>query len=460
VQHRILVVDNEIRLAEVLAAALAHTGYYTSAFGSAKEALETIDRETVDLVISDMRMPEMSGRELLHEIKKRSPDIPVIIITAYTSVRDAVELVKEGAFDYVSKPFETDDIATTVARALKLSDVVRDNKRLRGELERRYRFDQLIGASAPFRQVIELITKVCESRATVLLTGESGTGKELVARAIHFNSPRQDQPFIAVNCAAIPDEGLLESELFGHAKGAFAGAVSSRIGRFKAADGGTIFLDEIGDMPAATQSKILRVLQERTFEPVGSTRSEQVDVRIIAATHKDLRQLVAAGNFREDLYYRLNVFPIVMPSLRERSEDIPLIAAHFLNQLASETGKRIVNFTPRAMALMTAYAWPGNVRELMNCIERAVIVSRRSTIDVSELPPYLFDLNGKPIQAKTIPPDLDAELTRIEREYILQALNQSGGVQIKAAELLGVSERSLWYRLKKLKIDLVTRASH
>jgi transcriptional regulator with GAF, ATPase, and Fis domain len=321
---------------------------------------------------------------------------------------------------------------TAAARALKLSDVVRDNKRLRSELERRYRFDQLIGTSAPFRQVIELITKVCESRATVLLTGESGTGKELVARAVHFNSPRQDQPFVAINCAALP-EGLLESELFGHAKGAFAGAVSSRMGRFKAADGGTVFLDEIGDMPAATQAKILRVLQERTFEPVGSTRSEQVDVRIIAATHKDLRQAVAEGNFREDLYYRLNVFPIVIPSLRERSDDIPLLAAHFLNQLANETGKRIVNFTPRAMALMTAYAWPGNIRELMNCIERAVIVSRGSTIDVSELPPYLFDLNGKPVQAKTIPADLDTELMRIEREYILGALNQTGGVQIKAA---------------------------
>jgi two-component system response regulator AtoC len=459
VQHRILIVDNEVRLAEVLAAALAHIGYRTDAFGSAKEALEAIDKEAADLVISDMRMPEMSGRQLLNEIKRRGPDVPVIIMTAYTSVRDAVELVKEGAFDYVSKPFETDDIATAVARALKLSDVVRDNKRLRGELERRYRFDQLIGTSAPFRQVIELITKVCESRATVLLSGESGTGKELVARAIHFNSPRQDQPFIAVNCAAIP-EGLLESELFGHAKGAFTGAASSRIGRFKAADGGTIFLDEIGDMPAATQAKILRVLQERIFEPVGSTRSEQVDVRIIAATHKDLRQLVAAGNFREDLYYRLNVFPIVIPSLRERSDDIPLIAAHFLDQLANETGKRIVNFTPSAMAAMTAYAWPGNIRELMNCIERAVIVSRGSTIDVPELPPYLFDENEKPAQARTIPSDLDTELTRIEREYILHALNQTGGIQIKAAELLGISERSLWYRLKKLKIDLVTRASH
>jgi two-component system response regulator AtoC len=459
VQHRILIVDNEIRLAEVLAATLAHNGYRTDALGSAKEALEIIDKEPVDLVISDLRMPEMSGRQLLHEIKRRSPDIPVIIITAYTSVRDAVELVKEGAFDYVSKPFETDDIATAVARALKLSDVVRDNRRLRGELEQRYRFDQLIGTSAPFRQVIELITKVCESRTTVLLTGESGTGKELVARAIHFNSPRQDLPFIAVNCAAIP-EGLLESELFGHSKGAFTGAVSNRVGRFKDADGGTIFLDEIGDIPAATQAKILRVLEERTFEPVGSTRPEQVDVRIIAATHKDLRQAVAAGNFREDLYYRLHVFPIVIPSLRERPDDIPLIAAHFLNQLANETGKRIVNFTPRAMALMTAYAWPGNIRELMNCIERAVIVARGSTIDVSELPPYLFDLNGKPVQAKTIPSDLDAELTRIEREYILDALNQTGGVQIKAAEMLGISERSLWYRLKKLKIDLVTRASH
>jgi len=454
-----VIVDNEIRLAEVLAAALAHIGYRADAFESAKEALEAVDKETTDLVISDMRMPEMSGRELLHEIKKRSPDIPVIIMTAYTSVRDAVELVKEGAFDYVSKPFETDDIATAVARALKRSDVVRDNKRLRGELERRYRFDQLIGTSAAFRQVIDLITKVCESRATVLLTGESGTGKELVAKAIHFNSPRQDEPFVAVNCAALP-EALLESELFGHAKGAFPGAVSSRTGRFKAADGGTMFLDEIADMPAATQAKIFRLLEERTFEPIGSTRSEQVDVRIIVATHKDLRQAVAAGNFREDLYYRLNVFPIAMPSLRERASDIPLLAAHFLNQLTNETGKRIVNFTPKAMALMTAYAWPGNIRELMNCIERAVIVCRGSTIDVPELPPYLFDLGEKPVQAKTIPSDLDAELRRMEREYILDALKQTDGIQIKAAELLGISERSLWYRLKKLKIDLVTRASH
>ena len=458
-QHRIVIVDNEVRLAEVLAAALAHIGYRTEAFGNAKEALEAIDKEAADLVISDMRMPEMSGRELLHEIKKRSPDVPVIIMTAYTSVRDAVELVKEGAFDYVSKPFETDDIATAVARALKLSDVVRDNKRLRGELERRYRFDQLIGTSVAFRQVIDLIAKVCESRATVLLTGESGTGKELIAKAIHFNSPRQDEPFVAINCAALP-EALLESELFGHVKGAFSGAVSSRTGRFKAADGGTMFLDEVADMPAATQAKILRLLEERTFEPIGSTRSEQVDIRIIAATHKDLRQAVAAGNFREDLYYRLNVFPIAIPSLRERAADIPLLAAHFLNQLANETGKRIVNFTPKAMALMTAYAWPGNIRELMNCIERAVIVCRGSTIDAPELPPYLFDLGEKPAQSKTIPTDLDAELRRIEREYILDALKQTDGIQIKAAELLGISERSLWYRLKKLKIDLVTRASH
>ncbi len=457
-QHRILVVDNEFRLAEVLAASLAHVGYRTSAFGSAREALEIVDKESVDLVISDMRMPEMDGRELLHKIKQRSPDIPVVMITAYTSVRDAVELVKEGAFDYVSKPFETDDIVNTVSRALKLSDVVRDNKRLRRELEQRYRFDNLIGNSEPFRQVIELITKVCESRATVLLTGESGTGKELVARAIHFNSPRRDQPFVAINCAAIP-EGLLESELFGHTKGAFTGAISSRLGRFKSADGGTIFLDEIGDMPAATQAKILRVLQERAFEPVGSARTEHVDVRVIAATHKDLRQAVAANTFRDDLYYRLNVFPIALPPLRERIGDIPLLSVHFLNQLVIETGKRIVNFTPRAMAVMSAYPWPGNIRELMNCIERAVIVSRGPALDVTELPSYLFEFNDRILQTEALPANLDSELVRLERSFILKALNETDGVQSKAAELLGITERSLWYRVKKLKIDLVTRVN-
>ncbi len=457
-KHRILVVDNEIRLAEVLAASLTHAGYAADASGDARAALALIEKENVDLVITDMRMPEMDGRALLHAIKRTSPDIPVIMITAYTSVRDAVELVKEGAFDYVSKPFETDEILQTIARALRLSDVVQDNKRLRDELGRRYDFQNLIGTSATFRRVIELVTKVCDSRATVLLTGESGTGKELVARAIHFNSARRDKQFVAVNCAAIP-EGLLESELFGHTKGAFTGAISNRTGRFKLADGGTIFLDEIGDMPASIQAKILRVLQERSFEPLGSTRTEQVDVRVIAATHKDLRSSAANGGFREDLYYRLNVFPIQLPPLRERREDIAPLAMHFLHKLANETGKRLVNFTPQAIQTMTEYAWPGNIRELMNCVERAVIVARGTTVDVSDLPAYLFDSPKPASEPKLGQSDLDSDLVAFERERIVRALDEANGVQIRAAELLGISERSLWYRLKKLKIDVVKRVS-
>ena len=457
-KHRILVVDNEIRLAEVLAASLNHAGYATEAVGDAKSAFALIEREPIDLVITDMRMPEMDGRALLHAVKRANPDIPVIMITAYTSVRDAVELVKEGAFDYVSKPFETDEILQTIARALKLSDVVQDNKRLRDELGRRYDFESLIGTSAAFRRVIELVTKVCNSRATVLLTGESGTGKELVARAIHFNSERRDKPFIAVNCAAIP-EGLLESELFGHIKGAFTGAIANRIGRFKLADNGTIFLDEIGDMPTSIQAKILRVLQERSFEPLGSTRTEQVDVRVIAATHKDLRASSANGGFREDLYYRLNVFPIKLPPLRERRDDIGPLAMHFLQKLASETGKRIVNFTPQAIQTMTEYAWPGNIRELMNCVERAVIVAHGTSVDASDLPTYLFESSAHVVEQKLANSDLDSDLAAFERERILQALDEAKGIQIRAAERLGISERSLWYRLKKLRIDVVKQVS-
>ena len=457
-KHRILIVDNEIRLAEVLAAALSDAGYAAEAIGDAKSAITAIDKGPIDLVITDMRMPEMDGRALLHAIKRANADIPVIVITAYTSMRDAVELVKEGAFDYVAKPFETDEILQTIARALKLSDVVQDNKRLRDELGCRYDFQHLVGASAAFRRVIELVTKVCDSRATVLLTGESGTGKELVARAIHFNSERRDKPFIAVNCAAIP-EGLLESELFGHIKGAFTGAIATRAGRFKLADGGTIFLDEIGDMPTSIQAKILRVLQERSFEALGSTRTEQVDVRVIAATHKDLRASAASGNFREDLYYRLNVFPIQLPPLRERREDIGPLAMHFLQKLAHEMGKRIVGFTPQAMQAMAGYLWPGNIRELMNCVERAVIVTRGTTVDFSDLPAYLFE----PLKPAAEPAfnhgDLDTDLATFERERIVRALDDAKGIQIRAAELLGISERSLWYRLKKLKIDVVKRVS-
>ncbi|SFC47032.1 DNA-binding transcriptional response regulator, NtrC family, contains REC, AAA-type ATPase, and a Fis-type DNA-binding domains [Bosea sp. CRIB-10] len=449
--HSILVVDDEVRLADVLAAALEDLGYRATAVHSARAALTELEQTRFDLVLTDLRLPVMDGRALLREVRSRWPEVPVIVITAFAAVRDAVELVKEGAFDYIAKPFEIEDVSATIRRALRVADIVRDNERLRGELEGRYSFDTLVGNSAAFRRVIEQVTEVCETKATVLLNGESGTGKELVAKAIHFNSPRRDKPFIAVNCAAIP-ETLLESELFGHVKGAFTGALANRTGRFAAADGGTLFLDEIGDMPLPIQAKLLRVIQERSFEPVGATRTQTVDVRLVAATHKDMRQAVDKGSFREDLFYRLNVFPIQLPPLRDRPDDIPLLAGHFLADLAESMGKRASGFSPAAMTAMAAYDWPGNIRELHNCIERAVIVAKTQTIDVADLPQDLFVSRRSDRDA--FPRDLDAELERIERDFIIEALRRNDGVQVRAAKLLGIAERSLWHRIKKLGIRL------
>ncbi len=454
--HTILVVDDEVRLADVLTVALSDLGYQAIATHSASEALETLKTETIDLVLTDLRLPGMDGRQLLNQIRKDHPEIPVVMITAFASVRDAVELIKEGAFDYIAKPFEIEDVAATVYRALRLNEVVKDNERLRSELEGRYRFDQLIGTSAPFCRVIEQVTEVCESRATVLLTGESGTGKEVVARAIHFNSPRSKRPFVAVNCAAIP-EGLLESELFGHVKGAFTGAISNKLGRFAQADGGTLLLDEIGDMPNAIQAKILRVLQERSFEPVGGTQTQETDVRIIAATHKDLKQAVTQNTFREDLYYRLNVFPIELPALRERKEDVPLIASFFLKQFNESMGKKISGFTPEAQKAMTEYRWPGNIRELQNCVERAVIVAKGTLIDVANLPRYVFEGSAGSDENTALPSDIDAELARQERVFLLKALETNDGIQTKAAQMLGISERSFWHRVKKHDIKIVKK---
>jgi two-component system response regulator AtoC len=449
----ILLVDDEVRLGEVVGAALQARDFDTLLASSVPEALSLVHSERVDVIVSDMRMPGKSGRELLSVVKRERPELPVIIMTAYASVRSAVDIVKEGAFDYIAKPFEIDDMVATIDRALKLSNAMVENQRLRGEIGGKYSFDNLIGTSAPFQAALQQVTEVCASRATVLVLGESGTGKELVARAIHFNSPRADKPFLAVNCAAIP-EALLESELFGHAKGAFTGAVSARQGRFAAADGGTLLLDEIGDMPGSIQAKVLRVLQEQAFEPVGSDKTVNVDVRIIAATHKDLRAMVSAGTFREDLFYRLNVFPITIPPLRERAGDVPLLAQRFLRAHADEMAKKITGFTPAAEAAMNAYSWPGNIRELQNCIERAVIVGHGSLIDVTDLPPYVFESAPREASAIGVPADLDGELANIERDTILEALRQTGGVQVKAAALLNISERSLWHRVKKLGIKI------
>ena len=456
--HNVLVVDDEPKLCDLLSSALSQNDVQVFTAGNGLQALAILEQQDIDLVISDWRMPGMDGPQLLAEVKQRYPQLPVIVMTAYSTVKNAVQSMRNGAYDYIAKPFDIDELDITVNKALQFRDILRDNARMRAELDEHQHVDSLIGDSPSFRRVLQAIDSVRDSSATILLTGESGTGKEMVARAIHKHGSRADKPFVAVNCAAIP-EGLLESEMFGHRKGAFTGAVADRVGRFMQADKGTLFLDEVGDMPLALQAKILRALQERVIEPVGDPRERKVDVRVIAATNKNLLQAVADKEFREDLYYRLNVFPIPLPALRERVEDIASLARHFAHNLGATTGKRITGFSPDALQAMAQYSWPGNIRELQNCVERATIVANSSTIQDSDLPPYLF--SAQPGQSSallapgpSVPPDLEAALAEVEKAYILSALQQANGVQAAAAQLIGISERSFWYRLKKLDIHV------
>ncbi|WP_047305879.1 sigma-54-dependent transcriptional regulator [Pseudomonas fluorescens] len=458
--HNLLVVDDEPKLCDLLSSALSQDGIQVFTASNGLHALKVLEQEDIDLVISDWRMPGMDGPQLLGEIKQRYPNLPVIVMTAYSTVKNAVQSMRNGAYDYIAKPFDIDELDITVSKALQFRDILKDNQRMRAELDEHQQFDSLVGDSPTFRRVLQAVDSVRDSNATILLTGESGTGKEMVARAIHKHGNRADKPFVAVNCAAIP-EGLLESEMFGHRKGAFTGAVADRIGRFQQADKGTLFLDEVGDMPLALQAKILRALQERVIEPVGDPRERKVDVRVIAATNKNLLEAVANKEFREDLYYRLNVFPIPLPALRERVEDIAPLARHFAHSLGAAAGKRITGFSPQALQAMASYTWPGNIRELQNCVERATIVARASIIEESDLPGYLFDtppagVEGRPLPGVNapVPSDLDAALAEVERSYILAALQQSNGVQAAAAQMIGISERSFWYRLKKLGIQV------
>ena len=438
--HNVLVVDDEPKLCDLLASALSQNGISVFTAGNGLHALKVLEVEDIDLVISDWRMPGMDGPQLLAEIKSRFPQLPVIVMTAYSTVKNAVQSMRNGAYDYIAKPFDIDELDITVSKALQFRDILKDNQRLRAELDEHQQIDSLIGDSPSFRRVLQAIDSVRESNATILLTGESGTGKEMVARAIHKHGNRADKPFVAVNCAAIP-EGLLESEMFGHRKGAFTGAVTDRIGRFQQADKGTLFLDEIGEMPLALQAKILRALQERVIEPVGDPRERKVDVRVIAATNKNLLEAVANKEFREDLYYRLNVFPIPLPALRERVEDIAPLARHFAHSLGAAAGKRITGFSPQALQAMAHYSWPGNIRELQNCVERATIVASGAVIEDDDLPAYLFASSpagsGAILNEGTsVPPDLDAALAEVEKAYILAALAQSNGVQAAAAQLI------------------------
>lgn len=441
---RILVVDDEVSMREFLSIALGRMGHEVSAVDSAEAALEVLEEGAFDLVLTDIRMPEgMSGVELLARLKATDPAIQVLLMTAYASLESAMEAVQLGATDYIMKPFKVDEIKVRIDRAIEQRRLISENLYLRRTIKQKAGPSGLLGESRGIAEVREMIEKVAGTNSTVLVTGESGTGKELVARAIHDASARCDGPFVTINCGALP-EGLLESELFGHVKGSFTGAVRDKEGLFKVADGGTIFLDEVGETTPAIQVKLLRALQEREIVPVGGTVPLKVDVRVVAATNASLEDRVAGGTFREDLYYRLNVVPIHIPPLRERREDVPLLANHFLS-LYTHEGR---SFTEQAMLLLQEYDWPGNVRELENAIERAVIMTNRKQIGPNALPAGLVAQPAERLGAlpeQGTPPTL----ATIEKAYISWVLQQTGGVKTAAAEILGIDPSTLHRKMDK-----------
>jgi two-component system response regulator PilR (NtrC family) len=430
-------------------------GYDVVTAGDVDTALLHLESDDFDVVITDIQMPGRSGIDLLHATHEISPESVVIMITAFASTETAISAMKEGAYDYVTKPFKVDELRIVVDKALEKKLLSSENLRLRKELRSHNRDRTIIGSSAAIRRVSELITQVADSKANVLISGESGTGKEVVARAIHQRGVRCDEPFVAVSCAAIP-ETLLESELFGHVKGAFTGAVQNKKGLFEAADGGTLFLDEVGELTLAVQVKLLRAIQEKSFRRVGGSGDTRADVRIIAASNRRLDEEVAAGHFREDLYYRLNVIEIPLPPLRERSEDIPLLIAHFIEKYATELENGVTHATDEVINRLIEYRFPGNVRELENVIERAVALSRSDVIDLDSLPPAVLN----PAVSRETPRitssegiDLEAMLNDYERELLKEALQAANGVKKRASKLVGVSFRSFRYRLEKLGLD-------
>ena len=448
----ILVVDDESNYLTVMETLLGEAGYEVLTAPSAIEALKISAAADLDLVLTDMKMPKMTGIELLEKLQHLQPDLPVIIMTAFGTVEKAVSAMKKGAFDYILKPFKNEEIMVTIAKALKHRHLILTNRLLNQELEKKYGFPNIVGESRVMEDILALVKRVAASRATVLITGESGTGKELIARAIHQCSNRAAKSFISVNCGALT-ETLLESELFGHERGAFTNAVAMRKGRFELADGGTLFMDEVAEMSQGLQVKLLRVLQEMEFERVGGARTIKVDVRVVAASNRDLKEEVEAGRFREDLFYRLNVVHLHLPPLRQRQEDIPLLAAHFIKKYVQENLRDKTRITPEALQVLIHYAWPGNVRELENVMERAVILCSHNTISPQDLPAELAPAPAEPrldidrfIPLNTpLPEALDA----IEEQMIRRALEKSGQVQVRAAELLGITKSLLQYKLKK-----------
>jgi DNA-binding NtrC family response regulator len=451
-KKRILVVEDEEKLRRVIELQLSSAGFDVDKTATAEEALRVVDR--ADLVLTDLKLPNMDGLQFLALIRRQNTQVPVIMMTAFGSVETAVGAMKAGATDFLLKPFSLDHLMQVVQKALEMRALRDENRQLKAELGRRYEFDNIIGRSPAMQEIFATIERVAPTRATVLLAGESGVGKDLIARAIHFHSPRKDRPLVKINCTAIP-ENLMESELFGYEKGAFTGAQTSKPGKFEQADTGTVFLDEIGDVPAPIQVKLLRVLQEREFERLGSNVTRHIDVRVVAATNQDLRAALEQGTFREDLYYRLNVVPLNIPPLRERKQDIAFLANHFVHKLSPDSGSQVESITDAAMQKLLAYHWPGNVRELENVIERALVMATGTQLDANDIkleaPPSPRRAQAGGADGHFLPEGMS--LDQYEQELIKEALRRADGNKSQAARLLGLTRNALRYRLTQMGME-------
>ncbi len=450
----ILIVDDEKNYLVVLEALLSSEGYEIVLSNNARDALRTIEDADLDLVITDVKMPGMSGMELLARCGELKPDLPVIVMTAYGTIEMAVEAMKQNAYDYITKPFQNEELKLTIRKALEKYRLVKENQRLSEALSDRFRHGNIIGKSKPMLKIYDMIDKVAQSKASVLISGPSGTGKELIAKAIHYGGNRKNSPFVSLNCGALT-ETLLESELFGHERGAFTGAVSMKKGRFELADRGTLFLDEVGDMPPALQVKLLRVLQEMEFERVGGTRTMKVDVRVLSASNRNIKEDVKEGIFREDLFYRLNVIQIDVPPLRQRIDDIPLLVKHFIDKYAKGERSGETSLDPETWKRIYRYPWPGNVRELENVVERTLVLSSGGIITPQDLPEELLEDKEEEVDLDKIVPlnlSLPDALEKVEEKLIRRAFRYSNNVQSRAAEMLGLSRRMMHYKMKKYDI--------
>lgn len=459
-KSRILVVDDEDSIREFLEIMLKKENYEVTTAEDGLRAKEILSKKTFDMVISDMQMPNVTGIELLKHVKESYPDIVFMMITAFGTTETAVDAMKMGAYDYVTKPFKIDEVRLNIANALRSKNLETEVRILKKELVKEYSFQNMIGNSAAMHSIFDMVKRVSQAPTNVLITGESGTGKEVVAKAIHYNGPLKDKPFVTVNCGAIP-ENLMESEMFGHKKGSFTGAIADKVGLFEYADGGTLFLDEVGELPLSIQVKLLRAIQERIIRRVGATDDMKVEVRIIAATNRNLEEMVQKGGFRQDLFYRLNVIGIRTPALRERSDDIPLLANHFLAKYNEKLNKSIATISTEAMNILKGYNYPGNVRELENMIERTVALESGSTILPESLPPMVNTSSGRKmassqeIEMGETGLDLDKVMGQLEKELLIKAIHTAGGVKKKAAKLLHISFRSMRYRIEKYNLGVV-----